>query len=536
MSPDNVWIKRLDAETVETLTLAADGPLAGQRVAVKDNVDVAGFTTTAGCPSFGYEPVATATAVARLVAEGAVVVGKTNLDQFATGLVGTRSPHGVVGHPHRPGYITGGSSSGSAAAVAAGEADIGIATDTAGSGRVPAALCGLVGLKGTRGWVPNTGVVPACASFDCTTAMARTLREAVAATLTMAGPDDADASCRVRPPGGTPPVRRLGVLAPADLGECSSEVLAGYWAAQERAVALGLQIVEVELAAYFEAGALLYGGAFVAERHAAVGAFLASGPPDADPVVAGIIGAAASVTAGEYLADVASLAQLCAEAGRVWSEVDAVLLPTVPRHPTVAEVVDDPVAVNLDLGRFVSGANLVDWCAAVVPIPHDGVTFGAQLLAPAWHDEVLWALAGALLGEPLTITGPAGPGEVDLAVVGAHLEGQPLNHQLTDRGGRLVRSSRTAPEYRMVLLDGPLPKPGLVRDARAAASLEVEVWRLDHLGFGQFVEGVPSPLAIGTLELDDGTMVHGFLCEDAAAADAPDISAHGSWRAWLAHR
>ncbi|MEL7209436.1 MAG: amidase family protein, partial [Actinomycetota bacterium] len=266
---------------------------------------------------------------------------------------------------------------------------------------------------------------------------------------------------------------------------------------------------------------------------AAVGAFIASGPPGLDPTVSAIIADGEGLTAVDYARDRDTLAALAAAAGRLWQEVDALLLPTVPRHPSIAEVRAEPVAVNAELGRFVSGANLVDWCAAVVPIEAAGISLGVQLLGPAWSDESLWRTAALMLG-----TEAPGPseavGQISIAVVGAHLSGEPLNHQLTDRGARLLRTTRTADAYRMVLLDGPVAKPGLLRDSTTSASFEVEVWELDAAGFGTFVDEIPGPLAIGTVELQDGSTVNGFVCEGEAAAHAADISVHGGWRAWLA--
>ena len=528
---DAIWISRLPHDEVAAALASSEGPLAGLRVAVKDNIDVAGFPTTAACPSFSYAPSSTAPAVARLTAQGATVIGKTNLDQFATGLVGTRSPLGEVGNPIRPGYISGGSSSGSAAAVALGLADLGVATDTAGSGRVPAALCGLVGLKGTRGWVPNLGVVPACPSFDCTTVLARTLAEAAAGLRTMAGFQQDDPSARLRPAGRFPTVSTIGTVGDDDLVDCSSEVIASYFKAIEAFKAAGFETRTVDLTSYYEAGTLLYEGAFVAERHAAIGAFVAEGSDDVDPSVATIVNKAGSLSASAYAADRMRLAALAAEAQRIWLDVDAVVLPTVPFHPTLDEVRADPLGVNLALGRFVSGANLVDWCAAAIPVDGGSSSVGVQLLGPAWSDEVVWQAAATYLGEALP--DPSSSDDVLLAVLGAHLEGQPLNHQLTSRGGTLVELAQTAEAYRMVVLDGPLPKPGLVRDDRIRASVEVEVWRLDHLGFGEFVDEVPGPLTIGTLELIDGRTVKGFLCESEAADAAPDISEYGGWRNWI---
>jgi allophanate hydrolase len=301
--------------------------------------------------------------------------------------------------------------------------------------------------------------------------------------------------------------------------------------------ALGYEVVEVDLTAYLAAGELLYEGALVAERHAAVGAFVDAHPDDVDPVVGAIISAAGRLPASDYLRDRARLDDLAADAARVWEVVDAVVVPTTPGHPTVAEVDADPLGANAALGRFTNGCNLVGWCAAAVPVgtTPDGLPFGVTVLGPAWSDREVWAVGAALAGQPAP--SPVAPAdEVLLAVCGAHLDGQPLNHQLTGRGARLVARTATAPSYRMVALATDPPKPGLVRVAEGGAAIEVEVWGLGPAAFGAFVAEVPAPLAIGTVALADGSEVPGFTCEPVAVDGAADITAHGGWRAWLAHR
>ncbi len=541
MAEDRVnpmWIHRVPDDAVDrALAEAPTGVLAGLRLAVKDNIDVAGMPTTAACPSFSREPSQSAMAVELLTAAGAVVVGKTNLDQFATGLVGTRSPYGATWCPAAPELVSGGSSSGSAVAVAAGEADLALGTDTAGSGRVPAAFCGIVGLKPTRGWVSTSGVVPACPSFDCTTIFARSIGLAAEAVRQMIGYDPDDISSRRRVDRAFQPARRFGVPLPEQLTSLDETQRIGFDAAMARARSLGFDVVEVDLTSYFDAGALLYGGGFVAERHASVGSFVDSGATGLDPVVAHIIGSAGEVPASRLAADTVRLAALSRAAGEIWQRVDAVLMPTVPFHPSLAEVEADPLGVNARLGTFVSGCNLVDWCAAVVPIEVEALDrpVGVQVCGPAWTDEVVWQAAARLAGEayePSVNEGAA----IAVAVVGAHLSGQPLNHQLTDRDAVLLTTTMTAPMYRMVLLEGAIAKPGLLRQNEGGVSVEVEIWSMSPQAFGEFVDLIPPPLGMGSVVLMDGSSVHGFICEGFAEIGATDISRFGGWRAWLAGR
>ncbi len=512
-----VWITARDPDAVAADVAAVDPalPLAGLRLAVKDNIDVAGLPTTCACPAFAYVPERSAPAVERLVGAGAIVVGKTNLDQFATGLVGTRSPYGAVRDARRPDYVSGGSSSGSAVAVARGLADLALGTDTAGSGRVPAAFAGIVGVKPTVGVVPTDGVVPACRSFDVVTTMARDLALADRAAQIMAGggrawPADA--------PLAAPPAPRVGVLA-----EASSPA---YDAACAR---LGATLVAVDFAPFAAAGALLYGGAFVAERYAAVGAFVDKHRPAVDPIVASIIGAAKEVSAHALVADRIRLDALRVLAAAVFADVDALLVPTTTAQPTLEEVAHDPIGVNTALGRYATCANLLDLCAVAVPAGEvDGGQYGVTLYAPAFHDRVVADLAARLLDEPP----PPAAGGIDLLVVGAHLRGQPLNHQLTGRGARFVAAVRTAPYYRLFALDTVPPKPGLVR-AEDGAAIAGEVWRLPSAALGDFLAALPQPMTLGRVALEDGREVVGFLCEPIALEDAEDITASGGWLAAL---
>ncbi|MFD3561204.1 allophanate hydrolase [Streptomyces sp. NPDC058686] len=521
-----------EARSLEArLAVGEQLPLAGRLLAVKGNIDVAGLPTTAGCPSYAYEPSADAPVVARLRAAGALVIGTTNLDQFATGLVGTRSPYGAVRSAHDPSRISGGSSSGSAVAVALGIADLALGTDTAGSGRVPAAFNGIVGLKPTRGLVPTQGVVPACASLDCVTVFARTLPEAEQALALMANPVPQPVPARVPGPW------RIAVPSTAQLGELDPGWAEAYESAAARLQAAGAVLRDIDLTPFTEAAAMLYEGAFVAERYTAVGAFI-DGAPDApglDPTVAGIITAARDIPAHRLFADQAELAVLRAAATDALGGADALLLPTTPGHPTLAEVdahrspssqlrsnSGDPIAANARLGRFTNSTNLFDQCAVAAPAGEvAGLPFGVMLIGPAHTDERLARIA-TLLTPPSRI-----------AVVGAHLTGQPLNPQLLSLGARLIRTTATAPVYRLHALRTDPPKPGLERIGEGGSAIEAELWELPAEGLGRLIASLPAPMTLGRVELTDGTAVPGFLCEPYALDGAADITSHGGWRAYL---
>ncbi|MEY2570692.1 MAG: allophanate hydrolase, partial [Acidimicrobiaceae bacterium] len=518
-------------------------PLAGLRLAVKDNIDVEGWTTTAGHPGLARHAERSAPVVRRLIDAGAVVVGKTNMDQLATGLVGTRSPYGVCANAIDPTRIAGGSSSGSAVAVALGEADLSLGTDTAGSGRVPAALNGIVGLKPTRGLLSTTGVVPASRSLDCVSVFARDVGLAARA-LTLATAFDPDDEWSRRPPRGTPTIGRaplrIGVPRAVDLEGGDAAALDAWKRALPRLDAIG-ELVEIDLGPYLRAGALLYGSALVADRWVSFGEALLAHPEGADPTVTAIVTGSRDLLAHHYAADLLALRTEAAAWATVIADVDVVALPTVGEAPTLAEVAADPIGVSVRLGRFTNGCNLLDLCAAAVPCGarDDGIPFGVTFLGPAFADPVV-AVAGArLLGEP-DPSPPAWAGWTTIVVVGAHLRGQPLNHQLTSLGGAFVADVQTAPSYALHALATEPRKPGLVRVApdrgRAGASIAAELWVLPTDGFGAFVAAVPPPLCIGTVALDDGTSHAGFLCEGWAAEDAPDITQHGGWLNYLASR
>jgi allophanate hydrolase len=541
-----LWITLRDPEDVLAEAAILDAgpplPLRGTVVAVKDNIDVAGLPTTAGCPDYAYEPSVDAPVVARLRAAGALVLGKTNLDQFATGLVGTRSPYGVVRDARRPSFVSGGSSSGSAVAVALGIADLALGTDTAGSGRVPAAFQGLVGVKPTRGLVPIAGVVPACRTLDCVTVFARDAVAAQRALWLMAGPDVAgtaataalDREWPADAPLAAPPAPTIGVPAAGQLGALSPDARRAFAAAVELVESSGAAVVEFDLDPFVQASGLLYGGAYVGERHAAVGAFVEAHPDRVDPAVREIVRAAGLPTASRLTRDGEALDALRMATAPVLAATDALFLPTVPRQPTIAEVAADPIGVNAELGPFASFVNLLDLCAIAVPAGEaDGGQFGVSFVAAAFRDRVLGDLAARFLGEPDAGPTPGAPEGIPILVVGAHRRGQPLHHQLTARGARGLGVARTAPAYRMYALDTDPPKPGLARVLDHGVAIEGELWALPAAALGSFLAALPAPMALGRVTLEDGREVVGFQCEPAALEGAPDISEHSSWPAYL---
>ncbi|HVK23574.1 MAG TPA: allophanate hydrolase [Actinokineospora sp.] len=536
-----VWITlrpetdvRAEAELIDDRVAGGERlPLAGLLVAVKDNVDIAGLPTTAGCPSFAYQPERSATAVERLVGAGALVLGKTNLDQFATGLVGTRSPYGAVRNALDPAKVSGGSSAGSAVAVALGIADIGIGTDTAGSGRVPAAFNGIVGVKPTLGLVPTTGVVPACRSYDAVTVFAGTLTLAQEALAVMTGPDPADPRSRCWPAGlrlAAAPV--VAIPCDENLAPLTHEARRAFGDAVARLQERGVRAEAVDVTGLLDAATLLYDGTFVAERHAAVGEFVDTHPADLDPSVAAIISAAALLTARDHVADLERLDHHRAAAVRTLDGRSALLLPTAPFHPTIAEVAADPIGVNRALGTFTNFVNLLDLAAVAVPAgTADGGPFGVSVITRAFEDQIGIDLAAMFTGEQATRSYP--DTGVDLVVFGAHMRGQLLNPQLTALGARFAGDVHTAPEYRMVAIPGHPEKPGIVHTGpENGASLPGERWTLAPAALGLFLAALPAPMSLGQVALADGGSAVGFHCDFATARDCVDITGHGGWRAY----
>jgi allophanate hydrolase len=528
-------------------------PLYGIPVSIKDNIDVKGLPTTAACPAYSYRPQNDATCVAKLREAGAIVLGKTNLDQFATGLVGVRTPYGIAHNLFDAKLIPGGSSTGSALAVGAGLTPLSLGTDTAGSGRVPAGFANIVGLKPSRGIVSNAGVVPACRTLDCVSVLGLTVDDAMATLAVIASPDAGDGSLPPPSVGPMPEGLRLGVPVPGQrlfFGDHSSKSL--YEASLAQFAALGARIVEFDIEPFYAAARLLYEGPWVAERYLTTRALIASSPQSLLPVTRQVILAGAHGTAADAFAAFYQLEDLQRVRDHVFQSIDAMLLPTAPTIYSVEQVLADPIALNSRLGTYTNFVNLLDMCGLAVPasMRADGTPFGVTLLAPAGGDALLAAIGRAFhaatglpLGAlnypqpPLPRQAPAlAQGEVALAVVGAHLSGMPLNGELRSAGARLLERSTTAPHYRLYALPGTRPpKPGLLRVKNGAgAAIEIEVWALSEKAFGRFVAAVPPPLSIGTLELAGGRPVKGFLVEAEAVEGARDISSFGGWRAFMA--
>ncbi|GAA2731727.1 allophanate hydrolase [Actinocorallia aurantiaca] len=533
---DNVWITlRPREEVLAEAAALPDGPLYGIPYAVKDNIDVAGLPTTAGCPEFAYVPERSAPLVERLRAAGALLVGKTNLDQFATGLSGTRSPYGACESPLVPGLISGGSSSGSAVAVAAGLVSFAIGTDTAGSGRVPAALTGTVGLKPSRGLVSTLGMVPACASLDCASVFAGSVGDAWTVLSAIAGPVPEDPWSRdlpVPPPESTGPLR-IGVPRRLEFfGDAAAAV--AFQGVLARLEELGHTLVRIDFEPFLQAGRLLYGGAWLAERLTAIGGFLERHPEALHPVTGRVLRQGASLTAADAFADQHRLQELRSRTKESWRLMDALAVPTVPTTFTVKEMAEDPIGRNRTLGHYTTFANLLDLAAVAVPAGTTAIgrPHGLTLLAPAGRDSFLASAASAFLTphEPLP---PPSDGAV-LAVVGAHRAGQPLHGRLRALGARPLGTAVTSPCYRLYALPGGrTPRPGLVRVPEGGVEVEVELYRLDTAGLGELLTETAPPLGLGTVELSGGRTVHGFLCEAHAVRHAPDISGHRSWPAYL---
>ena len=562
--PDHaIWITPPDAARLRARAKALevagmDGlPLFGVPFAIKDNIDLAGVPTTCACPEYAYVPEQSATVVARLEAAGAIAMGKTNLDQFATGLNGTRSPYGACRNAFDPDFVSGGSSSGSAVSVALGLASFSLGTDTAGSGRVPAAFNNLIGLKPSCGLLSTTGVVPACRSLDVVSIFALSAPDAQRVLAVAAAEDTTDPYSRAAEPYGFDFGRaasfRFGVPMDKDLeffGDAESERI--FRESVARLESLGGEPVMIDFAPFIDTARLLYGGPWVAERYEAIRDFIDAKPEALFPVTRDITLGGAKPLAADAFAAQYKLRALQRTCSAVWEAVDCIVTPTAGTIYTRAEMLADPIQLNTNLGLYTNFMNLLDYAAIAVPggFRQDGMPLGVTLFAPAHQDVPLLHLAGRWQDSRAAPCGTAEPapapsdtdapapvpsGQVRVAVVGAHLSGLPLNHQLTSRGGRLVATAQTAPLYRFYALpDGK--RPGLIRVAQGGAAIACEVWELPAAEFGSFVAGIPEPLGIGTMQLADGSGVCGFICEPIGVEDARDITDFGGWRAYIAAR
>ncbi len=565
---DSAWITRLDdtklrtqLQSLEERVAAAGGdlsrlPLYGIPFAVKDNIDAAGWPTTAACPAFGYTAQQDATVVQRLRDAGAILIGKTNLDQFATGLAGTRSPYGAVSNAFRAEYISGGSSAGSASVVARGLVPFSLGTDTAGSGRVPASFNNIVGLKPTRGWLSSSGMVPACRTLDCASVFALTVEDAEEIAGIAGGHDATDPYSRKFPADHCVPetTTALRFAIPEQLeffGDQQAE--AAFSRTLESWRAMGAELTPIDFAPFKELAALLYEGPWVAERYATVEALLQRDPGALQPELHSILAGACKFNAVDTFKFEYRRAELARRINESLQGFAALIVPTTPTIYTIAQVNNDPIVLNSHLGTYTNFTNLADLAALAVPasLRDDGLPAGITLIGQAWQDRALaeigkrWqqhvALSLGATGRLLasiakeTKPAPAAPGTVRLAVIGAHLTGMPLTHQLTSRDATFIERSQTASTYQLYALANTTPpKPGLVKAMTAGGPIEVELWDVPLDRFGAFVAEIPSPLGIGSLELADGRVVKGFICEPIGLQGARDITAFGSWRAYLA--
>ena len=561
-----VWIHRVGAAEVMARAAhierraAADGldamPLYGLPFAVKDNIDIASHPTTAACPDFAYVPERSATVAKRLEDAGAVLIGKTNLDQFATGLVGTRSPYGACTNAFDARYIAGGSSSGSALAVATGLVSFALGTDTAGSGRVPAAFNNIVGLKPTRGLISTAGVVPACRTLDCVSVFALSCVDAHAVFKAARGVDARDSFSRPMSrevPQRTPAAPfRFALPSARDLEFFGDARAAGAFAAAHRLLTgIGGTAIEIDFTPFREAAALLYQGPWIAERLAAIKPFFTAHPDSLHEVTRRVIAQGQSYSALDVFEAIYRLQDLKRDCDAVWRHAELLVVPTTGTIYRRDEIAANPVDLNTNLGYYTNFVNLLDLCAIAVPTGFraDGLPAGVTLIAPAFGDSLLCGLGHELhaaarvpMGAtkfplPAAAAAPGGGNDtVVLAVVGAHLSGLPLNHEIVSRGARLIGVARTTAQYRLYALPRAIPpKPGLVGVADGAGvAIEVELWQMPVTEFGSLVASIPAPLGIGTITLEDGREVKGFLCESRVTSGARYISSFGGWRKFLA--
>ncbi|MGR3887351.1 allophanate hydrolase [Pseudomonas sp. 1152_12] len=554
LNPDyHLFIHLLSATELEPYLAALDArepselPLFGVPFAIKDNIDLAGIPTTAACPAFAYVPTRSATIVEQLIALGAVPLGKTNLDQFATGLNGSRSPYGVCPNSVLPDYPSGGSSAGSSLAVALGVASFALGTDTAGSGRVPAALNNLVGLKASKGLISTAGVVPACRTLDCVTTFTRTAREASQLLALTAKLDLLDAYSRQNPAWndasafGAPRPFRFGVPRTQDLEFFGCEQGPSlFQQAIARVIALGGEPVTLDLSPFLEAARLLYDGPWVAERYSVAGELMEREPEAVLPVIRAVLAKAPAVSGVDTFRAQYRLQALKAQCDVLLAGLDCVLTPTIGRPVTLEELRAEPVLRNAELGHYTNFMNLLDYAAVAVPsgFMENGLPWGVTLFGRAFTDQYLLGVADALQRQQdaslRASTGNASHDMTRLVVCGAHLRGLALNGQLVRRGARLLERTHSSADYQLfALAGGPPYRPGILRVSEGGVAVEVEVWELPSRELGSFLTSIPAPLGLGKVQLADGRWETGFICEPYGLAGAVDISHFGGWRGYL---
>ncbi|MDP4624888.1 MAG: allophanate hydrolase [Akkermansiaceae bacterium] len=527
--------------------LDSEAPLYGVPFVAKDNIDVKGMPTTAACPEFSYDPEEPATVIRLLQEAGAVCFGKTNLDQFATGLVGVRTPHGAPKNGFDEEYLPGGSSCGSAIAVAKGLVAFSLGTDTAGSGRVPAAFNDLIGLKPSLGYISTRGVVDACKSLDCVSVFAHTCDDADEVLL-VAGKYDAEEAWSRKPPekwkrfSGKP---KMGVPRRQDLqffGWDAAEDL--FDEAIEQFEGLDAEVVEISLEPFLKAAKLLYEGPWVTERYVGIREFIETKPEAVFPVTRQITEGGKTPLASDFFEARYKLAECKRLADQEMAKVDFIITPTTPRNYKVAEVLAEPVKLNSILGTYTNFMNLLDYSALALPAGmYEGrLPWGVTIFAHVGMDRALLELGSMyeqMIGrQKAAYFGLDGFDEVPIVVCGAHLEGMPLNWQLTKRGGTFLAKMKTEDCYRMYLVpagDGMPDRPALVRVGKGqGVAIDCEVWSLSTEAFGDFTSMIPAPLGIGKVLMQEGVIHCGFIAEAIAMEGARDISEFGGWRGYVA--
>ena len=549
---DHAWISIATEVQIEQQISALqefspqDLPLYGIPFAVKDNIDVAGFYTTAACEAAQYQAQEDATVIQKLKAAGAVVIGKTNLDQFATGLVGVRSPYGAVKNSFNPEYISGGSSSGSAVVVAKGIVPFSLGTDTAGSGRVPAGHNNIVGLKPTKGWFSTTGLIPACRTLDVISILALNIDDAWQVAQIMQGFDESDEYSRHHPANVATRFSKGKIAIPAQLefyGDNASKQ--AFDLAIHRIKALGYEVESIDFDIFNQLAKALYNKAWVAERTVAVERLVKR--EECHSVIEKIIANADQFSATDAMEAEYERAELARKINQVVTQYDALMVPTAPTIYKIDALEADPIEKNSHMGAYTNFVNFADLSALALPniIAEDGLPRGITFIAPAWMDQAL-----AIFGQTWqnTVNLPLGISNIQyqnhlniqsehavkLAVVGAHLTGMPLNFQLTTRGGVRIQTTKTAEHYQLFALNNTVPqKPGLQMNPEHGCSIDLEVWEIPLANFGKIVAEVPAPLGIGNVQLIDGSWVKGFICEDYALKNAQNISHFGGWREYI---